>query len=163
MARHLPTPEELRQDGKIPWQKARIYGAGKIHDLKYKSIGPVLWRKGAGAKLLRLFVIAPLGYRRTKSSRLYYRDPAYLLATDLSSPLSILIQAAFDRWEIEVNHREEKNLMGVGQAQVRSIKIRGPGAAVHGLFVQPSARGVIKGLWAKAHRGLPGPAEMAKG
>ena len=28
----------------------------------------------------------------------------------------------FDRWEIEVNHREEKDTLGVGQAQVRSKK-----------------------------------------
>lgn len=118
----LPTPEELRQDPKIPWRKVRIYGAGKIHRVRYKSLGPVLWRKGAGTRPLRLIDIAPLGYRKTKNSKLYYRDPAYLLTTDLSSPLSALIQAAFDRWEIEVNHREEKSLMGVGQAQVRSVK-----------------------------------------
>lgn len=31
-----------------------------------------------------------------------------------------LIQKYFDRWQIEVNHREEKDTLGVGQAQVRS-------------------------------------------
>lgn len=30
------------------------------------------------------------------------------------------IEAYFDRWQIEVNHRDEKDLLGVGQAQVRS-------------------------------------------
>jgi hypothetical protein len=30
------------------------------------------------------------------------------------------LQAYFDRWQIEVNHREEKDSLGVGQAQVRS-------------------------------------------
>jgi len=118
----LPTPEALRQDQAVPWQRAQIYGAGKMHDLKYKPLGPVLWRKGAGTRPLRLFVIAPLAYRKTKSHKLYYRDPAYLLTTDLRSPAQVLIQAAFDRWEIEVNHREEKDLMGVGEAQVRSEK-----------------------------------------
>jgi hypothetical protein len=118
----LPTPEELRQNEAVPWQRAQIYGAGKMHDLKYKSLEPVLWRKGAGTRPLRLFVIAPLGYRKNKHTRVYYREPAYLLSTDLRSPVSVLIQAAFDRWEIEVNHREEKDLMGVGKAQVRSDK-----------------------------------------
>ena len=118
----LPTPEELRQDGKIPWRAAEVYGAGKIHGVKYKFIGPVLWRKGAGTRPLRLIAVAPLSYRKSKNSKLCYRDPAYLLTTDLESPLPVLIQASFDRWEIEVNHREEKDLMGVGQAQVRSGK-----------------------------------------
>jgi hypothetical protein len=31
-----------------------------------------------------------------------------------------MLQAYFDRWQIEVNHREEKDTLGVGQAQLRS-------------------------------------------
>ncbi|EQD69975.1 hypothetical protein B1A_06544 [mine drainage metagenome] len=49
-----------------------------------------------------------------------YRDPAFLLTTDLVSPDKVLLQAYFDRWEIEVNHRDEKDLLGVDQAQVWS-------------------------------------------
>jgi hypothetical protein len=30
----------------------------------------------------------------------------------------VLIQANFDHWGIEVNHRDEKEILGVGQAQV---------------------------------------------
>jgi hypothetical protein len=33
-----------------------------------------------------------------------------------------LLQPYFDRWQIEVNHREEKDTLGVGQAQVRSAQ-----------------------------------------
>ena len=33
-----------------------------------------------------------------------------------------LLQAYLDRWEIEVNHREEKTTVGVGQAQLWSRK-----------------------------------------
>ena len=29
-----------------------------------------------------------------------------------------LLQAYFDRWQIEINHRDEKSILGVGQAQV---------------------------------------------
>ena len=29
-----------------------------------------------------------------------------------------MLQAYFDRWGIEVNHRDEKDILGVGQAQV---------------------------------------------
>jgi hypothetical protein len=31
-----------------------------------------------------------------------------------------LVQAYFDRWEIEVNHRDEKTILGLGEAQVRN-------------------------------------------
>ena len=63
-------------------------------------------------------MIAPAPYRKSKSKKLYYRDPAYLLTTDLTSSLKQLLQIYFDRWQIEVNHREEKDTLGVGQAQL---------------------------------------------
>ncbi|MDE3046682.1 MAG: hypothetical protein KGJ02_08615 [Verrucomicrobiota bacterium] len=65
-------------------------------------------------------MIAPIPYRLTKKGRLYYRDPAYLLCQPTTILSEVLIQKYFDRWQIEVNHREEKDLLGVGQAQVRS-------------------------------------------
>ncbi|MBF8265072.1 MAG: hypothetical protein HW384_936 [Dehalococcoidia bacterium] len=58
--------------------------------------------------------------RYPEHARTNYRDPAYLLSTDLVASAAHLIQAYFDRWQIEVNHRDEKDLLGVGQAQVRS-------------------------------------------
>ena len=69
---------------------------------------------------LRLFVIAPTPYRKRKTARWYYRQPAYLLCTDLNSSARPLLQIYFDRWQIEVNHREEKDTLGVGQAQLRN-------------------------------------------
>jgi len=116
----LPKPKEIRTSDEYPWQEAQIFGAGRLHDLRYKIISHVLWKSGTLARSMRLIIIAPLSYRRTKKSKLLYRDPAYLLTTDLTTPVEILIQAYFDRWEIEVNHREEKSLFGVGDAQVWS-------------------------------------------
>ena len=52
---------------------------------------------------------------------MYYRNPAYLLTTDLKSPANQLLQIYFDRWQIEVNHREEKDTLGVGQAQLWNV------------------------------------------
>ena len=65
-------------------------------------------------------VIAPLGYRPRKGAKLLYRDPAYLICTDPELPLSQLLQAYLWRWEIELNFRDEKTLLGVGEAQVRT-------------------------------------------
>ncbi len=117
-----PTPEAFRQDDSIPWTTVKIFAAGREHDCEVKDIGPLLWRK-AGCELpLRLIVIRPLGYKLTKNGRVLYRQPAYLITTALTRDLAVLIQAYVWRWEIEVNHRDEKQLIGVGQAQVRSEK-----------------------------------------
>lgn len=118
----LPKPNDIRAGEAYPWLQAKVFGAGRLHDLRYKVVPRVLWRSGARAKPLRLMIIAPLHYRRTGKSRLLYRDPAYLLTSDLTTPVQTLIQAYFDRWEIEVNHRDEKSLLGVGQAQVWALK-----------------------------------------
>ena len=69
---------------------------------------------------LRLIVIAPTPYRLTKTGRTYYREPAYLFCQQTELGSDVLIQKYFDRWQIEVNHREEKDTLGVGQSQVRS-------------------------------------------
>jgi hypothetical protein len=115
-----PTPEALRQDESVPWQNVEAYAAGKRHPFRVKTLEPVLWRK-SGAKLpLRLVVIAPLSYRLRAGSRLLYRQPAYLLCTDPKMSLEQLLQAYLWRWGIEVNFREEKSLLGTGEAQVRT-------------------------------------------
>lgn len=118
----LPTPEQIRQDESYRWQTARIFGAGKYHNTRYKTIAPVLWQKGTGRMSMRLIIIAPLRYRKKKNSKLLYRDPAYLLVPDVDISVQDLIQFFFFRWDIEQNHRDEKSVLGIGDAQVRSEK-----------------------------------------
>jgi len=115
-----PTPEELRTDATVPWRTARVWAAGRWHDFRYKSVAPVRWRACSGKCLFRLVVIAPLGYRPRKGSRLLYRKAAYLMCTDPDLPVEKLIQWYVWRWDIEVNFRDEKTLLGVGDAQVRT-------------------------------------------
>ena len=115
----LPTPEQFRQDENIPWTQVKAHAAGKVWDFDVKVIHPVRW-KAAGGRNLQLVIIAPIAYRPTKASRMKYRDPAYLLCTDPDLPIEQLLQAYLWRWEIEVNFREEKTIMGTGQAQVRT-------------------------------------------
>jgi hypothetical protein len=71
---------------------------------------------------LRLLVVAPVPYSSGKGKRKYYGEPAFLLTTDLHRPAVIILQAYFDRWQIEVNHREIKDTLGIGQAQLRSSR-----------------------------------------
>lgn len=115
----LPTPEQIRQSEDYPWQKVEAWAAGKTHQFNVKVVKNVRWRK-AGNKNLQLVVIRPLSYRLTKKSRMLYRQPAYLLCTDPQLTIDQLLQAYLWRWEIEVNFRDEKTLLGCGQAQVRN-------------------------------------------
>jgi len=127
------TPEQVRQDQTIPWTSIRIFAAGRMHDCDVKLVEPLLWRKSGASLRLRLIVIRPLAYRRSRNSQhLLYRQPAYLITTDLDTPVSELVQAYFWRWDIEVNHRDEKQLIGLGHAQVRAPRSaqRAPAFAV---------------------------------
>ena len=114
-----PTPEQLRQDDGVPWERVTAYAAGQLHAFRIKTLAPVRWRPAGGQANLRLVVIAPLGYRPRKGSRLLYRRPAYLIATDTAMSPQQIVQHYLWRWDIEVNFRDQKTLLGVGQAQVR--------------------------------------------
>lgn len=114
------SPEAVRQDPNRAWQQSEVYHGGAWRTVRFKELNTLYWPTGAKRRPLRLLVIAPTAYRNHQLARVLYRQPAYLLTTDLSTPASALIQAYFDRWQIEVNHREEKTTFGVGQAQVHN-------------------------------------------
>jgi len=116
------TPEEVYADKSIPWRQARIHHGGKWRMVPYKEVPGVFWRGGAGRKPLRLVVVGPTPYRKTKDGRTYQRKRAFLLTTDTTTPVNQLLQPYFDRFQIEYNHRDEKDILGVGQAQVRADK-----------------------------------------
>lgn len=113
----LPTPEQIRQDPDIPWQPHEVRVNGKRRTFEVKTLSPLRWR-AAGAMDLRLVVIRPKGFRPRKAARLSYTQPAHLICTDPSLPVGEILQEYVWRWDIEVNHRDEKTLLGVGQAQV---------------------------------------------
>lgn len=114
------TPEQVRQDAKTPWQTVRVFHGGRWRKLRFKQLHGVLWQTGALQRRLRLFVIAPIPYYVPGRGRNHYHEAAFLLSTDLTGSAQQLLQPYFDRWQIEVNHREEKDTLGVGQAQLRS-------------------------------------------
>lgn len=116
-----PTPEQLRVD-ESAWEKVTAWAAGKTHEFRVKTMSGVLWRTAGPDKPLRVIVIAPLGYRLTKNSKVYYRDPSYLICTDPDAPLEKVLQAYIWRWGIECNFRDEKQIIGIGHAQVRDAR-----------------------------------------
>lgn len=128
----LPTPEQLRVDGTVEWTRVPAFAAERRHEFKVKTIGPALARIAGVDTPVRVVVIAPLGYRLKKGGRLLYRQPAYLICTDPDIPLEEIVQEYIWRWDIEVNFRDEKSLLGVSEAQVRNPEAarRQPACAV---------------------------------
>lgn len=118
-AEDLPTPEQIRQDPDIPWVSVQARVNGKWRQFEIKTMAPIRWR-AAGEMDLRLVVIRPVGYRLRKGARTLYTQPAYLICTDPELPIQDLLQEYIWRWDIEVNHRDQKTILGVGQAQVRN-------------------------------------------
>ncbi len=116
-----PTPEQLRTDESVPWTSIEVSVSGAPHQMRVKCLEKLLWRTAGLQHTLRLVVIAPLSYRLRKSSKLLYRQPAFLICTNPELDLSSIVQEYVQRCGIEVNFREEKTLLGVGQAQVRNV------------------------------------------
>jgi len=117
--RRVPTPAELLGDRSVPYQTVKVRVVGRDHDFKIKTISPVRWRAAGQHINLRLVVVAPLSYRLRKSARLLYRKPAFLICTDPNLSAEEILQTYVWRFGVEVNFRDEKQIIGVGQAQVR--------------------------------------------
>ena len=113
-----PTPEQVRTDDS-PWETLTLQHNGIPHALRFKRRTGLMWRSAGAHQFLQLIVIAPLAYRLRKGSKLLYRQPAFLLCTDENLDPQVVIETYVLRWDIEVNFRDQKTLLGVGQAQVR--------------------------------------------
>lgn len=114
------TPESVRTDESRPYNTGRFFHGGAWRQMRYKEVNTTYWAHGARRRPLRLIVLAPTPYRLSANGRTFYRQPAYILTSDLKRPASLIIQCYLDRWQIEVNHREEKSHFGTGDAQVRN-------------------------------------------
>ena len=112
------TPSQVLHDDAVPFQTFPVFVAGQQRELHYKCVRNVCWPKGTLGQPLTLIVIKAPAYRLRKNSKLLYRQPAFLLVTDPTLAPELAIEAYLARWEIEVNFREEKHTLGVGQAQV---------------------------------------------
>jgi hypothetical protein len=114
-----PTPQQLLEDESIPFQTVRAHACGEMREFQVKTIAPLFMPMNKGEKPVRLIVIKPVAYRSRVTRKLQRREPAYLICTDLEMSLSEVLQDYLWRWDIEINFRDEKNILGVGQAQVR--------------------------------------------
>jgi hypothetical protein len=120
--KQLPTPEALRKDKTVAWEDLSICNGPKDTKVRYKRIARAKWPNAGEQAVIQVVVIAPLRYKKRKNGPWRYTKPAYLVCTDANMPTEQLIQAYFWRWGIEVNFKDEKQLFGAGEAQVRTAE-----------------------------------------
>ena len=145
-----PTPQELLSNPEAQFQLVQAQLGARSCQFKVKVLGPLRACQAGGGQNLQLLVIAPLGYRLRKGSKLLYRQPAFLICTDPGLSIQSLLQSYLWRWDIEVNFRDQKTLLGLGQAQVRnphSVQSQ-PAVAVaaYGLLLLAAAQANLQAL-----------------
>lgn len=118
------TPQAYLHD-RPRWQKCVLRVRGRDLRLNYQVAGPFL-REGAPDTPLFLLVVQGASWTVGKRKpRKKVRDPAFFLVSAVQEdgkwqlPLSVqtLLAWTWQRWELEVAHREMKSGMGVGEMQ----------------------------------------------
>jgi hypothetical protein len=149
-----PTPREMQADDS-PWTEVAASTGNGEHVFALKSVTGVR-SKLTGDRDVKLVVVRPLRYRLGKGRRLLYRDAAYLLCTDPHMPDAEILQTYLQRWEIEINFRDEKSIFGIHQSQTRTD------AAVQAYPAFVAASYALFLLAAKSRYGDANPAHYPK-
>jgi len=145
-----PTPQKLLSDPAVEFQLLQAQLGTRRCQFRVKVLGPLRALQAGGSQNLQILVIAPLDYRLRKGSKLLYRQPAFLICTDPTLSIQSLLQSYLWRWDIEVNFRDQKTLLGIGEAQVRnphSVQFQ-PAVAVaaYGLVLLSAAQSNLRAL-----------------
>ena len=118
-----PTPQAIWRQRK-GWKTCEIEVRARIRHLQYKISQPVL-RKGVAHRPLILIVVRGK-HRQKKKGRTYRRNPLPFLVNAVQDeqgnwvlplPIEVLLFWAWQRWELEVCHRELKSNFGLGNKQ----------------------------------------------
>lgn len=113
-----PTPAAYWRE-RQGWRRLQLQVRGTTRHLQVKVAGPFI-RKGAPHRPLMLIIVRGKGNRRTR------RPPLPFLVNAVSDeagqwqlplPVDQLLFWAWQRWEIEVAHRELKSNFGLGNKQ----------------------------------------------
>jgi hypothetical protein len=117
-----PAPQSYWQQ-RQGWRQLRLTLRGRQRTLQYRLEGPFL-RKGAPH--MPLFLLVVRGQTYAKYGQRKHREPVPYLVNALLTPdgtwtlplpVRILLFWAWQRWEIEVCHRELKSNFGLGNKQ----------------------------------------------
>lgn len=119
-----PHPGEWLHRG-LSWQKRNILVRGRWIPMKFQVLGPFVRE---GLPEVPLFLIVVRGMRRKvgkRRPRFKHRQPCFYLVSavqlhgewQLPFPIETLLAWLWQRWELEVAHREMKSGFGVGEKQ----------------------------------------------
>lgn len=104
------------------WQTTQMTVRGRLREMRYRVEGPFL-RDGLPDR--PVFLIVVRGMDRKVNGRRVKRDPAFYLVSAIQNdslwvlplPCETLLAWAWQRWELEVQHREIKSGFGLGEKQ----------------------------------------------
>ena len=110
---------------RLSWQKREIPVRGKLILMKFQVLGPFV---RAGLPEVPLFLFVVKGMHRKigkKKLRWKHRKPSFYLVSavqvngewQLPLPLETILAWLWQRWELEVAHREMKSGFGIGEKQ----------------------------------------------
>jgi hypothetical protein len=120
-----PTPEQTLHV-RTGWRTIPTWVRGRCLHLRVHTSGPWLVKP---APEQPVFLLVVRGIDRARLGRRGQREPAFLLVTavpdgtggwSLPLPVADLVAWAWQRWEVEVMHRELKSGFGLGQQQAWS-------------------------------------------
>jgi len=119
------TPDQVRLDETISWQTTKIFYGGKRRKVRYKEVtGRALAGRRAGKGPYACFLcLAGHAYRKRKSGKLYYRHPAFLLTTVPERSPGNCCKCTSTGGRSKVNHRDEKDTLGVVGADVEPVSV----------------------------------------
>jgi hypothetical protein len=166
-----PTPADIWRQRR-GWRPVQLQVRGRTRHLQVKVAGPFL-RRGAAHRPLFLIVVRGKGNKRTRRQPLPFLVNAIQDAAgdwQLPLPVATLLFWAWQRWEIEVAHRELKSTSvwatnSAGTHKRRSARCNGaPGSmpcccwpAVPTAWWRGSGRWSLNTLWRGYRAALWGP------
>ncbi len=119
-----PHPWEWLHRG-LTWQRREVPVRGRTITMKFQVLGPFV-RDGLPERPLFLIVVKGMHRQVGKRKpRWQHRKPAFYLVSaqhvartwQLPLPIEMLLAWLWQRWELEVAHREMKSGFGVGEMQ----------------------------------------------
>jgi len=121
-----PHPKAWLHAGLRNWPCQAVQVRGKTISMRYQLLGPFL-REGLPERPLFLIVVKGM-HRLVGKKKPHYkhREPSFYLVSAVSTaqggwqlplPLATLLAWLWQRWEIEVAHREMKTGLGLGEKQ----------------------------------------------
>jgi hypothetical protein len=120
-----PHPVDWLHAGLRNWPKSQILVRGQTRTMRYQVLGPFV-RDGLPERPLFLIVIKGMHRLVGKKKKHYkHKGPSFYLVSAIQAqdqwqlplPIETILAWLWQRWEIEVAHREMKSGLGVGEKQ----------------------------------------------